>query len=967
MRLSSLSIQLACALFLSTVWSTEAQSFRGSAGSYSDKQVVHDDNGARNSVSEVFSSMASRLLGKKRRKGRRIRGNRNWNKNNNKWDDRERPKVSREGYDEGSAQNWKKAKKLKKKFQPTSTEPTEPHIGIEAATLRPEATKPSVMIAASLPSDEVSPTIATAQENEDTKPLKTTEKPTIQDNSEIYESKSGIFDVKIPLFSEDRPLVYSVDQEQLYSDLVEAAKYKVNRIVENNIKNYYQYGYDVPMMAITMDSQPQAMSAESSIPSSVAGDVSSYETNNVEASIDEGDLMKTNGKIACASYGDRILIWNAQGEGDLLTNIKLPALENTHQYYGEPGPRPLPMGLVPEEPILLPPEEVEMPPMAAAQAIPLEEQADQATKTEETDGKKRDLLSMIYMPQQAQVESLLLHEDKLVVISSGYGQSIRNKLDYTSTLNEAFDTNIRIYDLSDISKDNEPTLIKETNVHGRFDSVRADGSKVHLVSFSNMNLYSFFDQYLSRYNSQFQEMEDDEYSNAAKELAETKLIPEFVRQLMADLTIDGTIANIARVCMFQRNLSDTDSELENATFENGIFNAFAQVTSFDMSLNKASNDESLEVSVSGALLPSGWGHVYATDKMLVIAAQGWNWIADWQGSVQTTYLLGFSLLQSGNAVPSAVGSLEGTIIGDYSVDIVGQYMRVAVTIDNNMWRFQGAPPNGVPPTENYIRVLEIPKLDDKGASESGHVLEQVGTSKSFGKEGERFVGVRFSDKVAYVVTFRQTDPFYVVSFENETSPVALGELQKTGFSNYLHFVNEENTLLLGVGQEADDEGRTIGVQIVLYDAKDPANPKDIHNFDYTLNPDVRGYSSAQFDPKAFRYVSLENEVGILILPMQVDVHGSEEGNFDGFILFDISADGIQERFSIEHVTSRDFRLGCYGFNRLPDRSFVVNGDVTTLKGHSIRKYNLDTGKPIGNGIDLRKDDDTDPYTPCMTW
>jgi hypothetical protein len=101
--------------------------------------------------------------------------------------------------------------------------------------------------------------------------------------------------------------------------------------------------------------------------------------------------------------------------------------------------------------------------------------------------------------------------------------------------------------------------------------------------------------------------------------------------------------------------------------------------------------------------------------------------------------------------------------------------------------------------------------------------------------------------------------------------------------------------------------------------------------------------------------------------MQVDVHGSEEGNFDGFILFDISADGIQERFSIEHVTSRDFRLGCYGFNRLPDRSFVVNGDVTTLKGHSIRKYNLDTGKPIGNGIDLRKDDDTDPYTPCMTW
>ena len=874
--------------------------------------------------------------------------------------------MSREGDDEGgSVKNWKKeAKKWKKKFQPTSPDPTEPSIGIEAISLRPEATKPSVVIAASLPAEEVNPTIATAPEKEDAKPVKTTEKPTIKDDSGFYESKSGIFDVKIPLFSAERPLVYSDDdqQKQLYIDLVEAAKYKVNRIVESNIKNHYQYRYDIPMMAISMDSQPQAMASESSVSSPVAGDVSNYETNNVEASIDEGDLMKTNGKIACASYGDRVLIWNAQGEGDLLTNVKLPKLENTNQYYGGPGPRPLPM-----DPILLAPEEIEMPPVAAAQTIPLEEQADTEIKTEETDGQKRDLLSMIYMPQQAKVESLLLHEDKLVVISSGYGQSLRNKLDYTSTLNEAFDTNIRIYDLSDISEDKEPTLIKETNVHGRFDSVRADGSKVHLVSFSNMNLYSFFDQHLSRYNSQFEEMQDDEYSKAAKELAETKLIPEFVGQLMSDLTIDGSIANIARVCMFQRNLSDTESELENSTFENGIFNAFAQVTSFDMSLNKASNDESLGVSVSGALLPSGWGHVYATDKMLVVAAQGWNWIADWQGSVQTTYLLGFSLLQSGEAVPSAVGSLDGTIIGDYSVDVVGQYMRVAVTINNNMWRFQGAAPNGVPPTENYIRVLEIPKLDDKGASESGHVLEQVGTSESFGKEGERFVGVRFSDKVAYVVTFRQTDPFYVVSFEDETKPVARGELEKTGFSNYLHFVNKENTLLLGVGQEADDEGRTIGVQIVLYNATDPTNPQDIHNFDYTLNPDVRAYSSAQFDPKAFRYVPLGDEDGILILPMQLNVHGSEEGNFDGFILFDISTAGIRERFSIEHVTSRDFRLGCYGYNRLADRSFVVNGDVTTLKGHSIRKYNLDTGEPAGAGIDLGNDEESDPYMPCMQW
>jgi len=910
--------------------------------------------------------ITSRLL-RKRRRGHRRRNRANDNRRKRDgggWQDRQRAKIDREGEDGGNFSKWKKANQWQEKSQKDSSqqppETTKPPIVVQAATKPPivvqAATKPPEKV-------ETAPTKKTTQPQEP----KTTETPVFE--AAFYESTSGVFDVKLPLFSEANALQYS-DEKQLYNDLVEAAKYKVNRIVEYNIKNNYYYRNDIPMMAMTMDTIPidsppmaMAMSAEAGASSPVAGDVNNYETNKVEESIDEGDAVKTDGKVACARYGDTVVIWHAQ-KGSYITNITLPALENTNPYPDGgpwPQPRPLPV-MVAEEPI----------------AVAEEEETLQIMKVQETkpqkkgNRNKRDLLTMAYIPMKPQVESLLLHDNKLVVIASGYGQSLRSELDYTPALLEVFNTNIRIYDLSALEENKEPPLIKETNVHGRFDSVRADENKVHLVTFSNIDMYRFFDDKLSRYQPIFQNMSDDKYKVAAKKLAEDELIPTFVNQLIKDLSIDGTPVAMTRVCMWQRHLSGTGSELEDATFEGGVMNAYAQVSSFDMSAASlgASNEKSLKVSGSGVLMPSGWGHVYATDKMLVLATQGWDWIETWRGSVQTTYLLGFALLESGKTVPAAVGSLAGSIIGDYSVDVVGKYMRVAVSINNFMWRFQDTPAQeDMPPaTENYIRVLKIPEIDDTGACKDSCILEQVGTSESFGLEGELFVGTRFEDNVAYVVTFRQTDPFYVVKFPEETKPVMVGELKKTGFSNYLHFVNEAKTLLLGVGQEADTDGRTLGVQIVLYDAGDPTKPKAIRSFDYTLNPDIRAYSSAQFDKNAFRYVPLEDEKGILIMPMRLDVYNdSPEGNFDGFILFDVSREGITERFSIPHVDPVAFRSRCYSSNSLEDRSFVVNGDVTTMKGHSIRKYNLDTRKPSSDGIDLDQDIEVDPYMGCIFW
>jgi len=73
------------------------------------------------------------------------------------------------------------------------------------------------------------------------------------------------------------------------------------------------------------------------------------------------------------------------------------------------------------------------------------------------------------------------------------------------------------------------------------------------------------------------------------------------------------------------------------------------------------------------------------------------------------------------------------------------------------------------------------------------------------------------------VTFRQTDPLYTVDLSDPRAPRVAGELQLLGYSAYLHPVG--GGLLLGVGQDATDQGRLLGAQASLFDVGDPAAPR----------------------------------------------------------------------------------------------------------------------------------------------
>ncbi|MBU6284818.1 MAG: hypothetical protein EBS73_08455 [Betaproteobacteria bacterium] len=94
-----------------------------------------------------------------------------------------------------------------------------------------------------------------------------------------------------------------------------------------------------------------------------------------------------------------------------------------------------------------------------------------------------------------------------------------------------------------------------------------------------------------------------------------------------------------------------------------------------------------------------------------------------------------------------------------------------------------------------------------------------------GLPGEQLYGVRFEANRAYLVTFRQTDPLYLVDLSEPLDPRMIGELKMPGYADYLFPLPKD--LLLGVGKDATDTGQLLGVRVALMDIKTPSSPKEV--------------------------------------------------------------------------------------------------------------------------------------------
>ena len=94
---------------------------------------------------------------------------------------------------------------------------------------------------------------------------------------------------------------------------------------------------------------------------------------------------------------------------------------------------------------------------------------------------------------------------------------------------------------------------------------------------------------------------------------------------------------------------------------------------------------------------------------------------------------------------------------------------------------------------------------------------------------------------AYVVTFVQTDPLFVIDLSEPGAPEIVGEVKLPGFSAYLHPVGDG--YLAGIGLGGTDDGVDGSAKISLFDVRDPENPVEADSI-VLQNTDIATASKA---------------------------------------------------------------------------------------------------------------------------
>ena len=283
---------------------------------------------------------------------------------------------------------------------------------------------------------------------------------------------------------------------------------------------------------------------------------------------------------------------------------------------------------------------------------------------------------------------------------------------------------------------------------------------------------------------------------------------------------------------------------------------------------------SLDPSSSTAVTAPG-DTVYASVGSLYVATTRWldpeqfaddedGWRRAWEE--RRTALHRFDISGDGNASYEASGEVPGAIHNQFSLSEHEGYLRVVTTV-GDLWDEE---------SESHVRVLE----------QQGDELAEIGSVGDIGR-GENVQSVRFAGDIGYVVTFRQIDPFYTIDLSVPADPRVIGELKIPGFSSYLHPISDD--LVLGVGSDADLDGRITGAKASLFDVSNLADPREVSVW---AAPD--GWHDVGWDHRAFLWWAPER---LAVVPVTV------WQDFSGAVVLRVEDRSIEEFGRVSHAES----------------------------------------------------------------
>ena len=457
--------------------------------------------------------------------------------------------------------------------------------------------------------------------------------------------------------------------------------------------------------------------------------------------------------------------------------------------------------------------------------------------------------------------AMMLDGDQLVVISTLNPWSIQSNhpvidaMGWEESYGSWRTSSLTKFTVFDITNRSAPDVERELFIEGSYITAREVNGTVRTVTHAWMDVpgvQSWLDLPSGYWNLDYDDplrleiREKVAYetmlrnSEALEDLSLADLIPQVYEYSNGEVSVHAMSDNACR-----------DFVAPEDGMERGISSIFS------LDLTSAEFDYEVDHVVGS------YPQVYASTDVLVLAENsfpGW-WFWNNDGMDEMTNLHTFDISAPDATLYTGSGRIAGTVLNQFSLSEHEGVLRVATTV--GQWaRWWMEDPE--PMSSQLVTLVRSVDVDTEK-----QVLVEAGRVEGIAP-GERIWSARFDGDRAYIVTFEQIDPLWVIDVADETNPTILGELKVPGVSTYIHPLSRDHLLTIGLAP-ANEDGTGLdwsGTQISLFDIVDPTDPQQADVL--RLSPVARDQanmwswssSEATYESKAFQYWSPKSMLAV---------------------------------------------------------------------------------------------------------
>ena len=628
---------------------------------------------------------------------------------------------------------------------------------------------------------------------------------------------------------------------QQCSDLLDDLKQSVHEemLVQLDQQSYYHWSPNFMslrtwdedgLMMAESSAESDSTSATTSSGDDRTGEVSG--TNNQESGVDEADFIKTDGHYIYMINGNKLLIMGVPefGELNLLSNTTMIGT-------------PMEMML---------------------------------------EGDRLVITSSINywnLPSDHPLLELMGHDESYTWVNSNGIEKTHTYTRYESLV---------MYTIIDISNKLNPAIEKELLIEGNYHTARLVDGTVRSVT----HLYTYFqgiqtwvnlpdDYYLTKSINEQMNIWNSSLSNIIRSNSE----------VIQSLTLDDFVPQ-----MYERNSNGTYVQSSIFSDDCSEFSASPETTVRGLTtiMTMKMFGENIEFEVDH--ITSRWAHVYSSGNVLLLAEPTADWWWFWRNNdfEDTTNIHAFDISDSNSTSYIGSGRVSGTVQDQFSMSEFQGSIRIASTSDawGRWWLDGELDEDGEPifsgPT-NQVTILQYEGVNC--IVDPCNILNQVGIIEDIAPN-ETIWSARFVGERGYLVTFENIDPLWVLDLSNPLDPKILGELEIPGVSTYIHPVDQDHLLTIGIGPGEDGLGLDWSTtQVSLFDVSDPSNPSlsDIQ----VLSPGyVDGncedmiscgwtwsWSEASYEHKAFTYWGPEEMLAVPLSTYRYTWENNDVGEY----------------------------------------------------------------------------------------